>query len=153
MDERRGRTRERERGRARRGPAMRPAYRHPVYGGQARRESNNLPYVVSIVVIVAFLLLFGYIGLSWATGPGRLAGLSAPPPPTPAPAAPVLAASPLPSPSTAPAEQVYVVQAGDTPADIAARFHVRVQDLLAANNISDPRTLQVGQRLKIPVPQ
>src|SRR5512135_968887 len=45
---------------------------------------------------------------------------------------------------------VYVVQPDDTLSSIAARFNVTVNDLMAANNISNPNVLSVGQQLVIP---
>lgn len=45
---------------------------------------------------------------------------------------------------------VYIVQPGDTLSSIAALFNVTVNDLMAANNISDPNLLPEGQRLVIP---
>lgn len=48
------------------------------------------------------------------------------------------------------ADGSYVIQKGDSPATIAAKFHVKVADLMAANNIKDPKSLQVGQKLVIP---
>lgn len=44
----------------------------------------------------------------------------------------------------------YTVQAGDTPGAIANRFGVSTQELMRANNISDPRRMRVGQELTIP---
>lgn len=44
----------------------------------------------------------------------------------------------------------YTVQAGDTPYDIAERFGVSVEDLMEANDITDPTSLSVGQKLIIP---
>jgi LysM repeat protein len=46
--------------------------------------------------------------------------------------------------------KVYVVQKGDSPAGIAKKFKVSYADLLRANNISDPKKLQIGQKLAIP---
>ena len=46
---------------------------------------------------------------------------------------------------------VYIVQAGDTLAEIAAQFDVRVDDLITLNGIQNPDVLQVGQQLRIPV--
>ena len=125
----------------------RPGHRRPVYGGQVRRESHYAPYVVGFVLVVATLAGFLYLGLRWATGPGRLAALANP---TPAPI--VISPPPAPSPSPTAGEQTYIVKPGDTPADIAQQFHIKTEDLLAANNIDDPRKLQVGQTLKIPPP-
>lgn len=47
------------------------------------------------------------------------------------------------------AGQTYVVQRGDTPFEIARRFGVDVDDLIATNQIADPRRLAVGQVLTI----
>src|SRR5919199_3631820 len=58
-------------------------YRHPVYGGQAHRETHYTPYVIGILLVVVALAAFLYVGLSWATGPGRLAALANPPTPAP----------------------------------------------------------------------
>ncbi len=45
---------------------------------------------------------------------------------------------------------VYVVQPGDTLSRIAARFNVSISDLMAANNMTNPNLLAVGQQLVIP---
>src|SRR5512135_840444 len=45
---------------------------------------------------------------------------------------------------------VYIVQPGDTVSSIADRFNVSINDLMAANDISDPNVLGVGQQLVIP---
>ncbi|MBC7261163.1 MAG: LysM peptidoglycan-binding domain-containing protein, partial [Chloroflexi bacterium] len=44
----------------------------------------------------------------------------------------------------------YVVQPGDTLYGIAARFGKNVWDIIAANNLSDPYWIWVGQVLTIP---
>jgi LysM repeat protein len=46
--------------------------------------------------------------------------------------------------------KIYVVQRGDSPAGIAKKFKVNYADLLRANNIEDPKKLQIGQKLVIP---
>ena len=46
----------------------------------------------------------------------------------------------------------YKVKSGDTLSSIAARYDTTVKKLQAANDISDPRALKVGQVLIIPVP-
>jgi LysM repeat protein len=43
-----------------------------------------------------------------------------------------------------------VVQAGDNPAKIAAKYGVDAGELMRVNNITDPRRLRVGQELIIP---
>lgn len=45
---------------------------------------------------------------------------------------------------------VYVVQPDDTLYSVAARFNVSINDLMAANNLSDPNLISVGQQLVIP---
>ena len=50
-----------------------------------------------------------------------------------------------------PTPTIYVVKAGDTMSSIATQFNVAVEDILAANSLTDPDTLSVGQSLLIPV--
>jgi LysM repeat protein len=107
-----------------------------------------MPYIIGFVVVVAVLAAFLYIGLNWATGPGRVAALANPPTLTPIVVVPPAGPTPVPSPTAG--EQTYIVQAGDSPASIAAKFRVKTDDLIAANNITDPQKLQIGQSLKIP---
>lgn len=45
---------------------------------------------------------------------------------------------------------LYVVQAGDTLGDLAERFDTTVDEILAANGLTDPNDLQVGRELIIP---
>jgi hypothetical protein len=131
----------------------RPAFedrplRHPVYGGQAHRDTHYAPYVVGFAIIIAALAGFLYVGLTWATGPGRVAALANPPTAVPAPTEAPPAAIPTPTVG----EQVYIVRPGDNPAKIAQQFNIRTQDLMSANNIDDPTKLKAGQSLKIPPP-
>jgi murein DD-endopeptidase MepM/ murein hydrolase activator NlpD len=56
---------------------------------------------------------------------------------------PAVAQTPIPGP-------VYIVQPGDTLSSIAARFNLTIEDLMAANNLSNPNQLDVGQQLVIP---
>lgn len=44
----------------------------------------------------------------------------------------------------------YTVARGDTPVSIAKKLHVGYDDLLKLNKITDPKKLQVGQKLRIP---
>jgi murein DD-endopeptidase MepM/ murein hydrolase activator NlpD len=53
-------------------------------------------------------------------------------------------------PDAGTAGQVYVVQAGDTMARIAARYGVSVWAVAQANEIANPNVIHVGQRLFIP---
>ena len=49
--------------------------------------------------------------------------------------------------------KTYVVAKGDNPVTIAKKFKVSYDDLLALNHIDDPRKLQIGQKLLLPVKQ
>jgi LysM repeat protein len=76
----------------------------------------------------------------------------------PLPGAPASTRAPLPTyapptlePTETPAPVSYVVQSGDTLSSIAARYDVSVEDIMAANGLSDPHALSVGQELIIPV--
>jgi LysM repeat protein len=62
--------------------------------------------------------------------------------PQPTAAAPATPAGP---------EDVYIVQPGDTLLGIATRFNILVEDILRANNLSNPDYVFSGQRLVIPV--
>lgn len=46
---------------------------------------------------------------------------------------------------------VYVVQSGDTLGSISTRFDVPIDDIMAANELSNPDVLFVGQELVIPI--
>ncbi len=46
--------------------------------------------------------------------------------------------------------ETYTVQAGDSPFSIAEKCGVDLDDLLELNDIDDPRSLRVGQELKLP---
>jgi LysM repeat protein len=68
----------------------------------------------------------------------------------------VLLAKPAKQPPIAPSLASYVVQSGDTLGVIAGNFGVSVDEIMAANALSDPNYLYVGQELVIPgaaVPQ
>jgi len=126
----------------------RAEHRHPVYGSQAHRDNRQAPYIIGFIVVVGALAAFLYVGLNWATGPGRATALANPPTPTPI----AVVQPPPPPPSPTVGEQTYIVKAGDNPASIAAQFKIKTDDLMAANNIDDPQKLQIGQTLKIPPP-
>ncbi len=63
---------------------------------------------------------------------------------------------PTPSPTATPVAapgvcgETYTVQAGDSPFSIAEKCGVDLNDLLELNGIDDPRSLRVGQELKLP---
>ena len=69
--------------------------------------------------------------------------------PTPSPeATPSLL--PTAAPTSTPTPIIYVVKAGDTLGQIAAKHNVSVEAIAAANNIKDANLIQVGQKLTIP---
>ncbi len=75
-------------------------------------------------------------------------------PPTRGPGTPIWTPTPDP-PRTLPTpipQGTYVVQPGDTLADIARRYHLPMQRLMEANGIEDPNLLAVGQTLILPPP-
>lgn len=53
------------------------------------------------------------------------------------------------APKPAVADDIYVVQTGDTLADIAARHQTTVQSLLTANGLPNPNFVWVGQQLRV----
>jgi LysM repeat protein len=65
---------------------------------------------------------------------------------TPAPATP----SPTLSPTPTPTPIIYIVKKGDTLSGIAKQFGIAVEALMDANEVYDPRRLQIGQALVIP---
>jgi LysM repeat protein len=64
----------------------------------------------------------------------------------PVPAAPEVA----PKPEAQESGKTYTVAKGDNPYNIAKRFNTTQAALMKANNIDDPRKLQIGQKLTIP---
>ena len=94
-----------------------------------------------------------------------LAACAPPPPNAPRPTAPViLEITPAPTldidttatvyarqsiPTPTPAG-LYVVQRGDTLSSLAEEFGTTVEEIMAANRLTDPNTLQAGQTLIIP---
>ncbi len=61
-----------------------------------------------------------------------------------------LASSPQPAAAQESTARIYIVQPGDSLSTIAAEFNISVNDLLLANNITDPNLLAAGQELIIP---
>ncbi len=59
-------------------------------------------------------------------------------------------AAAAPSPAAQSTSRTYTVKAGDTLTKIAVRFGVKLDALIAANNLSNPNLLRVGQVLTIP---
>ncbi|MGQ9457433.1 MAG: FxLYD domain-containing protein [Anaerolineae bacterium] len=82
-----------------------------------------------------------------ALSPTPLAAITRPATATPAPLTPL----PTATPTITPPPVLYVVQKGDNLRAIARRYGVTLQALQEANGILDPRRLQIGQELIIPV--
>jgi len=61
--------------------------------------------------------------------------------------------TPVPEPIPINGGSIYIVRPGDTLSAIAKRFNVTVPALVAANTLTDPNLIRVGQRLIIPKPQ
>ena len=111
------------------------------------KPSNRLKYLLALVPLAL--------------------AMCAPPPPTgPRPtSATILEITPAPTlnhdatatayarlliPSPTPAG-IYVVQPGDTLSSLAEDFGTTVEEIMAANGLTDPNTLALGQVLIIPV--
>jgi len=61
-------------------------------------------------------------------------------------------AVPAQEPAPLPEDGIHVVQAGDTLFNLALRYGVTVDEIAAANGLTDVDTLDVGQEVKIPEP-
>lgn len=92
------------------------------------------------------------IAATLAAIPTAEALASATPASTATPTVPTSTATPQPAPTQAIAVQddEYVVQPGDTLSTIAVKFKTSIAGIQLANNLSDARVLQAGQRIKIP---
>ena len=53
-------------------------------------------------------------------------------------------------PSVTSTEVIHIVQKGDSLGKISSKYKVRPEAILELNNIKNPKTLRVGQKLKIP---
>jgi len=60
-------------------------------------------------------------------------------------------ATPPPTPTPTPTPVVHIVQSGETLSHIAGRYGVTIEALSIKNGIDDPRRLQTGARLVIPL--
>ncbi|MBC7258502.1 MAG: LysM peptidoglycan-binding domain-containing protein [Chloroflexi bacterium] len=82
---------------------------------------------------------------------GRATPASRAPAPSPSPVPPV--ESPVAAAATTPTQPTtYTVKPGDSLSAIAFQFGISLQELMAANDITDPDVLFAGQKLVIPVP-
>jgi murein DD-endopeptidase MepM/ murein hydrolase activator NlpD len=120
-------------------------------------QSGDSPYLIArrFGISLDRLLALNDIANPRRLKPGQVLRLSEE---VPAPATTVTAPAASPAPVTTAAAgvlngNVYMMQAGDIPYNIARRFGISVDALLAANQITDPRRLQIGQQLIIPEPE
>ena len=51
---------------------------------------------------------------------------------------------------TSTAEQLYIVQSGDSLYSIGLAYGFTIEELQAYNNLADPADLDIGQEIKIP---
>ncbi len=58
---------------------------------------------------------------------------------------------PTPTPQPSPFSE-YVVQSGDSLSSIAQQFGTTADELARINGITDPNTLDIGQKLQVPRP-
>jgi LysM repeat protein len=108
--------------------------------------------MMAAAIIVAALALFFLPALLGIGGPGGGTGTATPSPSPGTSAGPSGSVEPTGAP--APTPQTYVVATGDTMSNIASRFGVSLDDLIAANRetVPDPDKLDVGDILIIPLP-
>ncbi len=80
---------------------------------------------------------------------GIVALATLPPTATPAPSTP----EPTATPTVTPTPIFYTIAPGDSLLGVAQDYGVTVAAIQDANGILDPRTLQIGQQLVIPLPE
>jgi LysM repeat protein len=132
---------------------------------------RQLAFLVLLNTVVSLVVALGVVWAFEARRPDleELAAIYTPRPEAilaaPATQAPVVAAQPTPptttetiaeTPTATPesasqAEEIYIVQPGDTLLVVATRYGIAVDDILRANNLSNPDYVFSGQRLVIPV--
>jgi len=120
-----------------------------------RRCSHHLSYARSVVFILLLTIL---------TACGQVVTRPTSVPPTMTPTvtptvSPTVQATSTPAPYTpeptatptlAPTPVVHTISAGETLIAIARQYGVSVQAIQEANGITDPRTLRVGQEIRVP---
>jgi len=98
----------------------------------------------------------GVAGVSQATIvaptqlPASSTGTPASPANTPAPTLAAPSATAVPTPTLEIAYIEYTVQKGDILYTLAERYNVTIEDILAINEIPNPKSLSVGQVIRIP---
>ena len=107
--------------------------------------------IFAVILIVLTLATVAFAITRTAKTPGEKSSANLPGAPagdyTPATAAPI----PTAGPTAVPTEEVlHSVASGDTLLDIAIRYDVEMEAIIAANEMENPDVLDVGQELIIP---
>jgi LysM repeat protein len=117
--------------------------------GTVRRPRSNeflvfllLNVIVSAVTVTVVLLLFGRVRSPGTAEPTPTLDIAA----QVASAVPTATITPVPPPTPV----TYTVRPGDTLFGIASELGVDVEDLMAANGLSNPDSLDIGQVLVVP---
>ena len=106
---------------------------------QVQQEpSSNRPFVASEHQTPVAIVAKPIPSTQKAAPPDVSARMLAPQPPAPPPAKP------------APDLNVYVVQDGDNPYDLATKFGIGEETFVSANGLNADSVLQIGQRLLVP---
>ena len=106
--------------------------------------------VAAIAVVLAALALFFIGPMLLGIGSKNPGGAGA----TGTPPAEEVSPTPVPTAKPEPTPQVHTVARGDTMLKIAKKYKVTVEQLLAANpKIKNPNQIQIGDKIKIPVPE
>ncbi|MDY6876069.1 MAG: LysM peptidoglycan-binding domain-containing protein [Chloroflexota bacterium] len=111
-----------------------------------RARTWAIVIVVNVIVSAAVMLTILFL---WNRAPDSTTPLPIPTPPVTEEAVSTLPVPTAASP-TPPDTLVHTVQAGDTLGAIAQAYGISIGDLMAANGITDPNVLHVGQTLVIP---
>jgi LysM repeat protein len=124
-----------------------------------RRRARVVPAVLAglaglllcaVVVLLVSMFTGGPVAQLFRTATPTPSGTASPSATPNATETPLFTATP-PGPSPTPAPITYTVAAGDTFFDIALRFNVGLCELMAANQITNPSLVSVGQILIIPL--
>ncbi|HID87806.1 MAG TPA: LysM domain-containing protein, partial [Anaerolineae bacterium] len=96
--------------------------------------------------LAVLVIVLGVMAACSRSQPAISPAVEATPKPSASPTMPILLLPPTPTP----APYVHIVQAGETLAYIASSLGSTVEEIIHANDLDDPDSIQVGQRLVIP---
>jgi LysM repeat protein len=137
----------RERPRSRRSARRSPAKRlGPALSRRAREMLTLIGINAALSLLISLTVVVVWDALVRAPAATPAPVVAVTDTPTPMPARPMATFTPGPGEPT-----VYRVQPGDSLLTIAVRFDVTVEDIMAANGLTNPDFIQVGQELLIPV--